>query len=93
MINTLCVTYFFIFFIIFLNKMNSQTLDTEIKVCLFFLTEGVIVWYSTSRKQWATLLSVLFVFFYAICFVMELVLREILRSRDKDHFSGCLLAE
>jgi hypothetical protein len=44
MINTLCVTYLFNFFIIFLNKTNGQTLDTETRVCLFFFgTEGVLV--------------------------------------------------
>ena len=36
MINTLHVTYLFNFFIIFSNKTNGQTLDTETKVCLFF---------------------------------------------------------
>ena len=41
MINILCVTYLFNFFIIFLNKMNGQMLDTETRVCLFFGTEGV----------------------------------------------------
>jgi hypothetical protein len=32
---------FLIFFIIFLNKIDGQTLDTETRVCLFFGTEGV----------------------------------------------------
>ena len=50
MINTLCVTYIFyawliflILFIIFSKKTDSQALDTETKVCLFFGTEGVLV--------------------------------------------------
>jgi hypothetical protein len=44
MINILCVTYLFNFLILFLNKTDGQTLDTEIRVCLFFLrTEGVLL--------------------------------------------------
>ena len=41
MINTLCVTSLFDFFHYFLNKTDGQTLGTEIRVCLFFGTEGV----------------------------------------------------
>ena len=35
MINTLCMTYLFIFFIIFLNKTDGQTLERKSRVCLF----------------------------------------------------------
>ncbi len=35
MINTLCVIYLFNFFIIFSNKTDGQTLNTETRVCFF----------------------------------------------------------
>ena len=40
MINILCVTCLFNFFYIFLNKTDGQMLDTEIRVCIFFLDGG-----------------------------------------------------
>jgi hypothetical protein len=46
MINTLCVTYLFIFFP-YLNKTDGQTLDTETRVYLFFWTEGVAYLYNS----------------------------------------------
>lgn len=39
MINILCVTCLFIFFIIFLNKTNNQTLNT--KTSVFFVQRGI----------------------------------------------------
>ncbi len=41
MINILCVTCLFIFFITFSNKTDGQTLDTEIRF-VFLGTEGVV---------------------------------------------------
>ena len=66
MINTLCDLSFFIFFIIFLNKTDGQTLDTETQGLSFFGTEGV------SWKVFRSLpyfYKILYMCVYVICYI------------------------